>query len=87
MTDEFNLPPAAPTSTPIGDALTRLGENGEGLDVTAAAGSGQKPAVSAGGWFTFGKRDQFGAGGAATVEKGGAWSAIGKFLWRPGGRK
>lgn len=74
------------TSTPLGDAIDRIGEGGEGFDLTVTAENDQKPTVSAGGWFDFGKRDQFGAGGAVQWAKD-AWTAIGKFRWRPGGGK
>lgn len=68
--------------TPIGDAIAKVGESGEGFDATVTAAKDQAPAVSVGGWFTFGKRDRFGAGGAVQVAKD-AWSAVGKFSWRP----
>jgi hypothetical protein len=83
MSGEFERPPVPPSSsTPIGDALDRLGSGGEGLDVTVETGKDQKPSVSAGGWFDFGTRDQFGVGGAVQWMRD-QWTAVGKFTWRP----
>jgi hypothetical protein len=90
MDDDSTLKPSAPPNngsdraTPIADALARLGEDGEGFDATLTAAKDQKPAASVGGWWEWGKRNQFGAGGAVQIAKD-AWAAIAKVRWRPGG--
>ena len=71
------------SATPIGDAIDRLGSSGDGFDATVRAQQNGKPEVSVDGWFDFGKRDQFGAGGSVSWAQK-AWAAIARVTWRPG---
>ena len=66
----------------VKDALDRLGKDGEGVSVTVASGKDQRPTVEAGGWIEWGKRDQFGVGGAVQVAKD-AWAWLVGFKWKP----
>lgn len=78
--------PRAPGAhvTPLGDAIARVGQSGEGLSVDVTHGSDAHPTVSAGGWVEWGKQQQFGFGGAVQKAKD-AWAAAVKFVWKPGG--
>ena len=71
------------SATPIGDAIDQLGASGEGFDATVSGATAAKPSVTASGWFDFGKRDQFGAGGSVSWAQK-TWAAIAKVTWRPG---
>jgi hypothetical protein len=73
--------PPAP-DRPIAQSLERLGQDGEGVAGTLTAGKDQAPAGEASAWFTWGKRDQFGAGAAVQYAKD-AWAAVAKFKWAP----
>lgn len=81
MSDEQSI---QPKPSPLGDAIARVGQAGEGLTVDVTASRDQKPTVSAGGWFEWGKQNQFGAGGAVQLAKD-AWAAVASFRWKPGG--
>lgn len=76
---------ASGSLTPLGDAIARIGQDGEGFTAGVTAGSNQKPAATVGGWFEWGKHNQWGAGGAVQWAKD-AWAAVAKVAWRPGAK-
>ncbi len=75
-----------PSLSPFGDAIDRIGHDGEGLSVDVTAAKDEHPKVTAGGWIELGTRDQWGLGGAVQWAKD-AWAAVGKVVWKPGGTK
>jgi hypothetical protein len=67
-------------ATPLHDALDRLGQHGDGLEIGGARTKDGDISAEAGVTKTIGKGWSV-AGGAQYVSD--TWTALGKLMWRP----